>query len=297
VGHLQLLEGVKLVAALSARGGRDAYATCLDQESLKHGFPQWACVDDAQLYTVYAHRGVDDGGDWTVSTQRAFEFLLINLNEALEGRRILDGPNRMRLCALASAWMSADHAGRLSSKAAVLGGGDSPRLTRAMEKKHQTMLHTGLLALSGRDQGVAILTECSATLFYLSTRHWMGMALEMGAEGGLGDDQLAVEAAVGALVDEYYRVPARLLGLYEIEGEWLRELRMHDRSYMVPERWLRVFLEDYQETPSSDALPVGVMVGYGGRPPMDTHDRLCGQKVSLRRVEQIVVVEPIAEDI
>ena len=64
--------------------------------------------------------------------------------------------------------------------------------------------------------------------------------------------------------------------------------------YLIPERWLRTFLADYQTVTPSRAFPVGVMLFADGRPPMDTADRLCGQEVSLRRVEDIVVAEPTA---
>ena len=104
---------------------------------------------------------------------------------------------------------------------------------------------------------------------------------------------MCVESAVGTMVSEE-RVPARLVGLHEIEGEWMRELIIHDRSYLIPERWLRTFLSDYQDVKPSKAFPVWVMLFDDDRPPMDTLDRMCGQGVSLRRVENIVVAEPIA---
>jgi hypothetical protein len=130
-------------------------------------------------------------------------------------------------------------------------------------------------------------------MFLLSTYKWRHMDLKVEERGGLGNDQMCVESAVGTMVSEE-RVPARLVGLHEIEGEWMRELMIHDRSYLIPERWLRTFLSDYQDVKPSKAFPVGVMLFDDDRPPMDTLDRLCGQGVSLRRVENIVVAEPIA---
>ena len=179
------------------------------------------------------------------------------------------------------------------SRGFVLGGGDWPRLTRSVLKDRGFLRHAGVLALSGRMQGVAILTECGTMLHHLSTHRWEGMDLKFQENGGLGDDQMAVESAVGARVDEN-RVPGRLVGLHEIQNEWLRELMLHESSYLIPERWLRTFLKDYQAVVPSLAFPVGVMLFDDGRPPMDTLDPLCGQQVSLRRVEDIVVAEPVA---
>lgn len=300
--HLQDMHQVHLVVKI----GTNAYATSVDQEDLRTGFPSAAHVFGSQVRTLYVQ--FRDAGEWASRTNQTYHDFMTELQGALRGPVVgipLDGrppiqppespplskQNQLRVCALAAAWMSDDL--RLSSKVAILGGGDWPRLTRAVLKDREILRHTGVLALSGRAQGVAILTECPTMLHHLSTHRWRNMDLKVQEKGGLGDDQIAVESAVGARVGEQ-RVPARLVGLHEIEGEWLRELMMHDSSYLIPERWLRTFLADYQAVTPSRAFPVGVMLFADGRPPMDTADRLCGQEVSLRRVEDIVVAEPTA---
>lgn len=302
--HLQAMQKVDLVVQI----GTNAYASSVDQADLRKGFPSAAHVHESQVRTLYAFEDLTQDGEWASRANVTYHTFIDELQSALREPAVevpqddmhsiqqLESPpiskeNQFRVCALAVAWMSSDL--RLSSKVALLGGGDWPRLTRAVLEERKALSHTGVLALSGREQGVAILTECPTMMFLLSTHRWRNMDLKVKERGGLGDDQMWVESAVGTMVGET-PVPARLVGLHEIEGEWLRELMMHDSSYLIPERWLRTFLSDYQHVKPSKAFPVGVMLFDDGRPPMDTLDRLCGQGVSLRRFENIVVAEPTA---
>ena len=165
------------------------------------------------------------------------------------------------------------------------------RLSRCVEK----LEHKGVLASSGRAQGLALLTQCPTALHTLSRWRLRDMHLWEKQPGGIAEDQMAIEATLGFVGER--KVYGRLQGLHQLEGGVLRELAMHEASYRLPERWVRLFLRDYTEVPSRSPWGVMLFDEKSERPPMDTADELCGQAVSLRRVENLVVLEPaVASD-
>lgn len=271
----------------------NCFATCLDHEELRSGFPRAAYAGSQAPRTVYSL--YDSTPDWAEDANKNYSEVLGRMNEAMERGTVLDDELFRKQVALASAWFTENPP--LSCTAAVLGGGDWVRLSRCVERHpHSGLQHNGVLARSGRAQGLALLTQCPTVLYTLSRWRMQKIKkaqLEWHTDAELADDQVAVEAALGALVGEQ-RVYGRLLGLHVFEGKALRELTTHDASYRLPERWVRLFLRDYAEVAQSPALPVGVVLfdEKSERPPMDTKDPLCGQAVCLRRVETLVVLEP-----
>ena len=281
--HLDQLRQVVLVHPLPAH----TYATCLDIADLQSGFPG-ALLSLGDMPPRILFDEYEDAKSWVTRANHQFHELVETLASA--GAESM----RRRVTTLACAWLAENPP--LSDVAAVLGGGDWPRIGSCVDAGDE-LEETGVIAVSGRQQGLALVTQCPTVLHVLAKQHLQGWKLRPGEEGGAADDQEVVERQVGPLLGEgtYH---GRLHGLHNLDRKVMRELMLGNNSYLLPERWLRLFLQDYFEVPSAprSVLPVGVLLvrPESGRLPMYTDDRLCGLEVSLRREEDIVVVEPVA---
>ena len=296
--HLHRLRQVVLVHPLPGH----TYATCLDVADLQSGFPDKLLSQDnmAPLILVDKYKGAKS---WVAHANDQFHELVDTLDSSggksmrhrvseLTQQRVSE-LTRHRVSALACAWLAKNS--RLSDVAAVLGGDDWPEIGSCVEAG-ENLRHTGVIALSGRQQGLALVTQCETVLRLLAKQHFAGWELNNDEEGGAEDDQQIVEKQVGSLVHEN-TCYGRLYGQYN-DGKVMRELLLGNKSYLLPERWLRLFMDDYFKVRSAprSVLPVGVLLVHpkSGRLPMYTDDRLCGLEVSLRREYDIVVVEPVA---
>lgn len=299
VTFLQRMHQVDLVCKLTT----NCYATCVDHGDMRTGYPA-GVVCFNKLITVYTSYEEPLTGDWALRSNRDYHDMISYLTGAMEPFMYedtmqqpppLNDFQRHQVFAYATAWMS--ESVRLSAHATVIGGGDWMRLGRSLIRTKEGLEQTGVLALSGRLEGLALITECPTMLKHLSYTRRTGLTFKE-EPGGLGRDQMRVEAALAAMVGDTH-LHGRLLGVHAHDGETMRELLLDDAGHLLPERWMHTMLRDVVDAVELPiwAFPAGVMLPNPPRPPMDTFDPLCGLQVVVRKVHGIVIVEPASTSV